>query len=128
MLLIACATSAALPTLVWTKMYACTTIRVVPPAFQDGGGCSLSGRIVRPWPQTAYARRCASRYIVRRRRAYPGAREISVNLSRSATLAEVGEFRLIAAITEGLSLASDVRVGPGDDAAVLSVEDAVAAS
>ena len=51
-----------------------------------------------------------------------------MNLSRSATLAEVGEFRLIAAITEGLSLATDVRVGPGDDAAVLSVEDAVAAS
>jgi thiamine-monophosphate kinase len=51
-----------------------------------------------------------------------------VNLSRSATLAEVGEFRLITAITEGLSLASDVRVGPGDDAAVLAVEDDVAAS
>jgi thiamine-monophosphate kinase len=51
-----------------------------------------------------------------------------VNLSRSVTLAEVGEFPLIAAITEGLSLANDVRVGPGDDAAVLSVEDAVAAS
>jgi thiamine-monophosphate kinase len=51
-----------------------------------------------------------------------------VNLSRSATLAEVGEFPLVAAITEGLSLASDVRVGPGDDAAVLAIKDAVAAS
>jgi thiamine-monophosphate kinase len=51
-----------------------------------------------------------------------------VNLSRSATLAEVGEFPLIAAITEGWSPASDVWVGPGDDAAVLSIEDAIAAS
>lgn len=51
-----------------------------------------------------------------------------MNLSRNATLAEVGEFPLIAAITQGLSLASDVRVGPGDDAAVLAIEDAVAAS
>jgi thiamine-monophosphate kinase len=51
-----------------------------------------------------------------------------VNLSRTATLAEVGEFPLISAITERLSLAPDVRVGPGDDAAVLVVGDAVAAS
>jgi thiamine-monophosphate kinase len=51
-----------------------------------------------------------------------------VNLNRSATLAEVGEFSLIVAITEGLSLASDVRLGPGDDAAVLAVDGAVAAS
>ncbi len=51
-----------------------------------------------------------------------------VNLSRTATLAEVGEFPLIAAITQGLSLAPDVRVGPGDDAAVLAIGDAVAAS
>jgi thiamine-monophosphate kinase len=51
-----------------------------------------------------------------------------VNFSRTATLAEVGEFPLIAAITEGLSLEADVRVGPGDDAAVLAIEDAVAAS
>jgi thiamine-monophosphate kinase len=51
-----------------------------------------------------------------------------VNLSRTATLAEIGEFPLIAAITEGLSLAADVRVGPGDDAAVLAIGDAVVAS
>jgi thiamine-monophosphate kinase len=51
-----------------------------------------------------------------------------VNLSRTATLAEVGEFPLIAAITEGVSLAGDVRVGPGDDAAVLAIRDAVVAS
>ena len=51
-----------------------------------------------------------------------------MNLSRDTTLAELGEFPLIAAITEGLPLASDVRVGPGDDAAVLAVKDAVAAS
>jgi thiamine-monophosphate kinase len=51
-----------------------------------------------------------------------------VNIRRDATLAEVGEFPLIAAITEGLTLASDVRVGPGDDAAVLAIEDAVATS
>jgi thiamine-monophosphate kinase len=51
-----------------------------------------------------------------------------VNLNRNATLAEVGEFPLIAAITQGLSLASDVGVGPGDDAAVLMIKDAIAAS
>jgi thiamine-monophosphate kinase len=51
-----------------------------------------------------------------------------VNLSRTATLAEIGEFPLIGAITEGLSHTPDVRVGPGDDAAVLAVDDAVAAS
>ncbi|HEX5385030.1 MAG TPA: AIR synthase related protein, partial [Propionibacteriaceae bacterium] len=51
-----------------------------------------------------------------------------MNLGRDTTLAEVGEFPLIAAITERLSLGADVRVGPGDDAAVLAIEDAVAAS
>jgi len=51
-----------------------------------------------------------------------------VNFSRTATLAEVGEFPLIATITEGLSLGADVRVGPGDDAAVLAIGDAVATS
>jgi thiamine-monophosphate kinase len=51
-----------------------------------------------------------------------------VNLSRTATLAEVGEFPLISAITQGLSLAPDVRVGPGDDAAVLAIGNAVVAS
>jgi thiamine-monophosphate kinase len=51
-----------------------------------------------------------------------------VNIRRDATLAEVGEFPLIAAITEGLRLASDVQVGPGDDAAVLAVDGAVATS
>jgi thiamine-monophosphate kinase len=51
-----------------------------------------------------------------------------VNFSRTATLAEVGEFPLIATITEGLSLGADVRVGPGDDAAVLAIRDAVVTS
>jgi thiamine-monophosphate kinase len=51
-----------------------------------------------------------------------------VDPNRDATLAEIGEFSLIAAITERLSLGSDVRVGPGDDAAVLAVEDAIAMS
>ena len=51
-----------------------------------------------------------------------------MNIRRDATLAEVGEFPLIAAITEGLTSASDVRVGPGDDAAVLAIEGAVATS
>jgi len=51
-----------------------------------------------------------------------------VNLSRSATLAEGGEFPLIAAITDELTLGPDVRVGPGDDAAVLAIDDAVVAS
>jgi thiamine-monophosphate kinase len=51
-----------------------------------------------------------------------------VNIRGDATLAEVGEFPLIAAITEGLTLSSDVRVGPGDDAAILTIEGAVATS
>jgi thiamine-monophosphate kinase len=51
-----------------------------------------------------------------------------VNIRGDATLAEVGEFPLIAVITEGLTLSSDVRVGPGDDAAVLAIEGAVATS
>ena len=51
-----------------------------------------------------------------------------MNIRRDATLAEVGEFPLIAAITEGLTLAGDVRVGPGDDAAVLAIDGAVATS
>ena len=51
-----------------------------------------------------------------------------MNLNRNATLAEVGEFPLIAAITQGLSLAPDVSVGPGDAAAVLMIKDAVATS
>jgi thiamine-monophosphate kinase len=51
-----------------------------------------------------------------------------VKLSRTATLAEVGEFPLIAAITNGVELGAEVRVGPGDDAAVLAIADAVATS
>jgi thiamine-monophosphate kinase len=51
-----------------------------------------------------------------------------VKIRRDATLAEVGEFPLIAAITEGLKVAGDVRVGPGDDAAVLAIDGAVATS
>lgn len=45
-----------------------------------------------------------------------------------ATLGEIGEFSLIAAITEGLVLGADVLLGPGDDAAVLAVDGAVATS
>ncbi len=51
-----------------------------------------------------------------------------MKLSRTATLAEVGEFPLIAAITNGVALGAEVRVGPGDDAAVLAIGDAVATS
>ncbi len=45
-----------------------------------------------------------------------------------ATLGDVGEFSLIAAITDGLVLGPDVLLGPGDDAAVLAVDGAVATS
>lgn len=45
--------------------------------------------------------------------------------SGPTTLAELGEFALIAAMTEGVPLGEDVLVGPGDDAAVLSVEQSV---
>jgi thiamine-monophosphate kinase len=41
------------------------------------------------------------------------------------TLAELGEFSLIAAMTDGFAAAEDVLVGPGDDAAVLAVDGAV---
>ncbi len=45
-----------------------------------------------------------------------------MTLDRSLTLAEFGEFSLIDAITADLTLGDDVRVGPGDDAAVLSLD------
>ena len=41
------------------------------------------------------------------------------------TLAQLGEFSLIAALTEGAATAPDVLVGIGDDAAVLTVDGAV---
>lgn len=44
------------------------------------------------------------------------------------TLAEVGEFALIDAITAGLASRPDVLVGPGDDGAVLAVDSAVVCS
>ncbi|WP_232822108.1 thiamine-phosphate kinase, partial [Desertihabitans aurantiacus] len=37
-----------------------------------------------------------------------------------ATLAGLGEFGVVGLITRGLPLGADVRVGPGDDAAVLA--------
>ena len=47
---------------------------------------------------------------------------------RTDTVAELGEFPLIAAITAGLVPGPDVLVGPGDDAAVLSLAGPVATS
>src|SRR6188472_58176 len=128
MLAIACATSAALPTLVWTKMYACTTISWYLLRFQDGGGFPT----LRAHRQPLATDRVRSPMCVTLQGlsapCLSGIRGFGVNLSRDATLAEVGEFPLIAAITQGLSLAPDVRVGPGDDAAVLAIKDAVATS
>lgn len=49
-------------------------------------------------------------------------------IDRGATLGEIGEFSLIRAITQGLVLGSDVRIGPGDDAAVLAVDGPVVTS
>lgn len=49
-------------------------------------------------------------------------------ISPAATLAEVGEFALIDAITQGLLLGEDVLLGPGDDAAVLAVDGPVVTS
>jgi thiamine-monophosphate kinase len=49
-------------------------------------------------------------------------------IDKTATLAEVGEFELIAAITRDLPAAPDVLLGPGDDGAVLSVGEAVVCS
>ena len=51
-----------------------------------------------------------------------------VVIDRAATLAEVGEFSLISAITEGLGLGADVILGPGDDAAILAVDGPVVTS
>lgn len=48
--------------------------------------------------------------------------------SRSQTLAEVGEFSLIAAITADLASPEAVLLGPGDDAAVLAVDGPVISS
>src|SRR5215213_7753320 len=61
---IAWATSAALPTLVWTKMYACTTIEWY--LLRSGTAVPSLSQVRRQCPglETAYARRCASRYIV----------------------------------------------------------------
>lgn len=44
------------------------------------------------------------------------------------TLAELGEFGLIQAITAGLPVAPEVAVGPGDDAAVLALDGPVLVS
>ncbi len=49
-------------------------------------------------------------------------------IDRNATLAELGEFSLISAITDGLQLGPDVLLGPGDDAAVLAVDGPVVTS
>src|SRR5215203_865750 len=129
----ACATSAALPTLVWTKMYACTTISwyllrfpTAVSSYSQGASSVFGGR-----PRTLADVRHATGFsgtVLIGHWGVSGIREVGVNLSRDATLAEVGEFPLIAAITERLSLAGDVRVGPGDDAAVLAIKDAVAMS
>ncbi len=48
--------------------------------------------------------------------------------SGPTTLAELGEFALISAMTQGLESGTDVLVGPGDDAAVLSVSQEVVTS
>src|SRR5215217_4530000 len=115
-------------------MYACTTISWYLLRFQDGGVFST----LRADRQSLAADRVRSPMCVTLQglaapclsgiRAYPALGEVCVNPSRDATLAEVGEFPLIAAITERLPLANDVRVGPGDDAAVLAIEDTVATS
>lgn len=44
------------------------------------------------------------------------------------TLADVGEFRLIEQITDGLVLGPDVMIGPGDDGAVLAVDSPLVCS
>jgi thiamine-monophosphate kinase len=51
-----------------------------------------------------------------------------MSVDRAKTLGEVGEFPLIAAITEDLPATAEVLVGPGDDAAVLDLSPPVIAS
>ena len=51
-----------------------------------------------------------------------------MGIDRSAPLPSIGEFSLIEAITAGLTLGSDVAIGPGDDAAELVVGGSVLTS
>jgi thiamine-monophosphate kinase len=51
-----------------------------------------------------------------------------IGTSPDQTLGEVGEFRLIAAMTAGLPPSAGVALGPGDDAAVLEVDGPVVTS
>src|SRR3954454_14885241 len=74
--------------------------------------------------RTTYARRCASSYRVVGRSGVRFA-TMSPGGTGPTTLAELGEFSLIAAMTDGFSAAEDVLVGPGDDAAVLAVDGAL---
>jgi thiamine-monophosphate kinase len=50
------------------------------------------------------------------------------NSSRQQTLADIGEFSLIGALTADLTVSRDVLIGPGDDGAVLAVEGPVISS
>ena len=73
-------------------------------------------------PLAAYARRCASRYIVRCVDEPPGACEMPVAPQTSTqTLSELGEFALIETLTGGVSHAPGVLIGPGDDAAAIEI-------
>jgi thiamine-monophosphate kinase len=73
-------------------------------------------------PLAAYARRCASRYIVRCVDEPPGACEMPVAPQTSTqTLSELGEFALIETLTDGVSHAPGVLIGPGDDAAAIEI-------
>ena len=72
-------------------------------------------------PLAAYARRCASRYIVRRVDEPPGACEMPVApQTRTQTLSELGEFALIETLIGGLTPRPGVLIGPGDDAAAIA--------
>src|SRR3982751_4425114 len=76
---------------------------------------------------TTYAHRCASTY-----RLLPGADAPSSSMSPGGTgpttLAQLGEFALIAEMLRDLPQSEDVLLGPGDDGAVLSVGGSVVVS
>src|SRR5689334_3017821 len=99
----AAATSAALPTSVWIRMYAWTTIESLPRAF--------SGLCRRPT------------YRGGARDGHPAVWwDGHMPIAPDATLADVGEFGLISELVALFPQGEQVIVGPGDDAAVLRVK------
>src|SRR2546429_9620864 len=100
------ATSAALPTSVWTRMYACTM------ASSNGSRWPTV-----PWSATLPY--CWSQPIARR----PLPVKPDDGSPRADGLAELGEFGLIDAVAARFPASPHEIVGIGDDSAVLAAPD-----